>query len=142
MKAIHKKRLLKLAEHLESGKLGHNKFDFSVINCDLVGDAIKDTLFMCGTMGCAMGELPVCFPRAWTFGGIDFPVKLRDGSSYDWHIDVREWFSIVREEMYHLFHPDSQIPSLYSGKHLTGKATAKQVAANIRAFVKKKESVS
>lgn len=85
MKAIHKKRLLKLAKHLEKGKL------------------------------------------------------LLPGKC------AREWFGLSDPECEHLFIPSgifftNQQPDLYGGRTLSADATPKQVARNIRAFIKKKEA--
>lgn len=57
-------RLEKIATHLETGKLGHDTFDFMVVNSAL------DT---CGTNGCAMGEFPIIFKNDWRFkhGGVE-----------------------------------------------------------------------
>lgn len=47
---FRKDRLLKIAEHLEAGKLGHKKFDFRYFN-----NGAKDARG-CGTSGCAVGS--------------------------------------------------------------------------------------
>lgn len=54
-------RLMKLAEHLESGTLGHDNFDFSAWNR---GNRKENN---CGTNGCALGECPILFPKEWFF---------------------------------------------------------------------------
>lgn len=50
---MNKRRLLKLATHLETGKLGHRHFYFGAYNLGAV------TANKCGTSGCAIGELPI-----------------------------------------------------------------------------------
>lgn len=65
MKSIHKNRLLKLAAHLEKGKLGHKVFAFAYINANARGLELKRN--GCGTMGCAIGECPIAFPNDWRF---------------------------------------------------------------------------
>lgn len=131
MKAIYRNRLLKLARHLESGKLGHDKFEFSTIH-----------RVNCKTAGCAIGECPYVFRHAWTFrdttprlfrsraNGI-----LRNASFQD----AESWFGLEREESTHLFNPNCQQPTLYGGRMLGDGAKKESVAANIRAFIKRKE---
>lgn len=60
---MNKERLLKLADHLEFGTLGHRVFNFSRLNDGTVIN--KDTL--CKTNGCAIGECPIVFPEDWEF---------------------------------------------------------------------------
>lgn len=60
---MNKERLLKLADHLEFGTLGHRVFNFSRLNEGTVIN--KDTL--CKTNGCAIGECPIVFPEDWEF---------------------------------------------------------------------------
>ena len=66
------KRLLKLADHLESGKLGHKVFDYSEYN--VMDDNGLPSDGTCGTRGCAIGECPIVFPRSWKFGKNGSPV--------------------------------------------------------------------
>ncbi len=51
---MNKERLLALADHLERGKLGHEKFDFGCYN--------NTDSNVCGTAGCGIGECPILFP--------------------------------------------------------------------------------
>jgi hypothetical protein len=131
MKAIHKQRLLKLAKHLRSGKLGHKKFDFRVLNVD---DRLQ-IVGHCGTLGCAWGECPVIFPTHLMF--VDSPegVLLRRDSTGETFADAEKFFDITPNESSHLFVPGCQEVG-YGGIALDMHATAKQVAANIEAFVK------
>ncbi len=137
-------RLLKLAKHLESGKLGHKKFDFSMVS----GGAKKP--YTCGTSGCALGECPIVFPRDWKFGLLDVTgwmdetfVSLKD-TKYDSGDfvndiaikDAKKFFGLTHKQALHLFYPSSQNPSLYGGDYIDETATRKQVASNIREFVK------
>ena len=48
---MNRERLLRLADHLDHGKLGHEEFDFKQYN--------DTTESMCGTAGCAIGECPI-----------------------------------------------------------------------------------
>jgi len=120
------KRLLKLADHLESDKRGHDKFDF--------GRFSGKTL--CGTAGCALGECPTIW-KTWTF-------RLANGSSLPCIGDMAPstsaecWFDISEDAARHLFFALRQKPVVFGGKYLEGSATATEVAENIRAFVKLK----
>lgn len=132
----YRKRLEKLATHLESGKLGHKKFDFSAWNRTRFHDNAKP--YTCGYAGCAIGECPIVFPRDWGFtasGGVGL-----NGDSAYVEKDAREFFGLLESELYHLFVPSMQRVSLYGGKMLGGKATRKQVAKNIRIFIEKFKS--
>lgn len=121
-------RLTKLAEHLETGKLGHKIFDFSTYNANRNGDDMGTA--RCGTAGCAIGECPIVFPDEWKFdklGGI----VLRSGD------DHTVFFDITDEQYDHLFLPNDQDCETYGGEELGKDATRYQVAANIRAFIER-----
>jgi hypothetical protein len=137
MKKLHKDRLLKLAEHLERGKLGHKVFDFSRVNGFVNCNPSRKA---CGTNGCAMGELPVVFPKSFKFGDtIGCETEVVDVNGWDVHDAVDPFFGLGSEESGHLFYPNEQKPKLFGGRKLGPKATRKQVAANIRDFIKHKE---
>jgi hypothetical protein len=127
---MNAERLLKLAEHLETGKLGHEQFDFGHYNVDLDLNAAGPK---CGAFGCAIGECPILFPDDWKFDGCGLP-SLRIGSVYA-SSDARSFFDIDISECDHLFYPDSQVPDLHGGVNLGICATKEEVAANIRSFV-------
>lgn len=145
---IYKERLLKLAQHLENGELGHKNFDFSCFNRDLLSKGVKlkvSTPGSCGTNGCAIGELPIIFPEYWEFS---YPHsnpqlnakykgrKWRESScSGDIIEDAQVFFNIDVLESLHLFMPDGQNPNDYGGKNLGDYATKEEVAQNIRDFV-------
>ena len=156
-----KERLLKLAEHLESGKLKHERFDFSTISNVVNG---------CFTNGCAIGELPIVFPEAWKYlttdgeclsnGIVNVETEELFIHLTDWS-KVYEFFSIVKEEGNVLFCPiasyllhrdvDIEDDSLWEEGQdylkinnifftgLAKHATKNNVAAHIRKFVKLKE---
>jgi hypothetical protein len=132
MKALHRKRLEKLATHLEKGKLGHDKFDFSALH----------DVTSCGTAGCALGECPTVFPRQWKLSGSYHPdprlrrTRKAPGDSF---CDAEYFFGLTGSEAMHLFHPNEQNTDAFGGKHLGESATRRQVASNIRAFIKKME---
>jgi hypothetical protein len=121
MKKLHKNRLLKLAKHLEQGKLGHKIFNMRVWNA---GTFDKNG---CGTAGCAIGECPIVFPRLWIFrrNKILQPQPIfRDYTTV--FSSIRAFFGLTCREAYFLFVPDT----LY---------TARNQAKRIRKFVKKKK---
>lgn len=124
---MNAERLLKLAEHLESGRLGHKQFDFTVYTSG------KRRGNGCGTAGCALGECPVVWPDAWTFrdGTIVSAVPLLRESD-DTDTSAVTWFGISIAECLGLFYPYKNVPW---GNRLSGDATASQVARSIRQFV-------
>ncbi len=119
-------RLLKLAKHLESGKLLHKSFNFWEVNSG------KLKANHCGTVGCAMGEMPAVFPKQIEFNK-DGEVRKVNGPDED---PVNEFFGIDNRMGGHLFVPISQKCISYGGVELSGIATKHQVASNIREFVK------
>ena len=125
MKTLHKNRLLKLAEHLKI-KRGHARFDFRHI-----WRTIK-----CGTAGCAVGELPFCFPRSFRYDEANYC----DGGSSDLWVAVEEFFGLEKYEANHLFIPTEQNPRAFGGRALGVRATSVQVAQNIIEFVKRKSN--
>lgn len=135
---MKKKLLLELARHLEEGKLGHKKFDFSMFND--ISSAPK-----CGTAGCAVGELPILFPKKWVWNQFGEPVlwsSSRDeADDYNENTldDVAYFFDLSDAEVHHLFVPELQETELYGGRDLSSDATRYQVACNIREFIAKKE---
>ena len=136
MNKIQENRLLKLAQHLETGKLGHKDFDFNRIN----GGEFDER--GCGTLGCAIGELPIVFPSSWKFVS-NYVTRIR--SEHIGYFDeetVRLWFGTTIEEDDHLFYPDMQNPKEYGGRVLGSSAKREQVAKNIRAFIEKKHSMA
>lgn len=123
-------RLIKLAKHLESGKLGHKRFDFSQFNGEM--DPVEPKPYTCGTAGCALGECPIIFPKQWRFDSNSFPALRRgDASGYE---AGAEFFGLNGVEVRSLFDP--------SDSGLGGKATRKQVAKRIRQFVAAKQIVA
>ncbi len=126
---MNAERLLKLADHLENGKLGHEVFDFGQYNA---GDMNKNG---CGTNGCAIGECPIVFPEDWEFRGL--VPKLIAMPTWDATDSGQFYFDITLDQYKHLFIPECQIEE-YGGIELYENATKEQVAANIREFVKRK----
>lgn len=120
--------LRKLADHLLNGKLGHEKFRFSVINVDEFGRMMTEPN-SCGTLGCAMGELPILFPEDWVF---DYSTIKRLNFDLDDIYDVTDYFRISEDQEYHLFYPTLQNEKW--GPILEAKSTKEEVAANIIKF--------
>jgi hypothetical protein len=112
MKAVYKRRLLKLAAHLRGKNRGLKKFDFSCIISE------------CGTAGCAIGEMPFVFRRQ---GFTQKSASITQAASF---------FDLDYPATAELFLAKGV--SQYGVLPLT--ATAKQVARNIEAFVKRKEA--
>lgn len=127
--------LLKLADHLESGKLGHEDFDFRFFNANEYQMEIH--VGGCGYSGCAIGECPIVFPEDWEW--INGRPKLHHKPCLIPEIAAHDFFKINPSEFAHLFVPNAQAPSTYGGIRLDTDATRKQVAANIRAFVAKRQ---
>lgn len=116
---MNKQRLLKLAEHLESGELGHDIFDFNNYHEE------KN----CKTSGCAIGECPYVFPEDWIF---DILPTLRDYSYLTVERASQKFFDLTRDEYYFIFTPSGPYnPEGYLPKN----ATKEEVAAHIRKFV-------
>jgi hypothetical protein len=125
MNKIQRKRLLKLATHLAS-------------DAPLkVGDFCFEYLYRPNICGCAIGESCFLF-RGWKLGEFDSPVLSK--GNLNSQESANEFFGLTMEESNHLFYPNRQIPELYGGVMLIHSATRYQVAENIFAFLKKKES--
>lgn len=136
-------RLLKLAAHLENGRPGgHKKFDFSKWHVNH-GDENH-----CGTLGCAIGEMPVVFPKLarfgtighWlsgTIGAVKGRVKKRL-SGFELASDV---FGVAVKDCHLLFNPGGQRWWVPKQTSLSNRATAKQVARSIRLYVKARQEL-
>jgi hypothetical protein len=122
-------RLLKLADHLEAGRPGgHKKFDFTVIHYNH-GDENH-----CGSVGCALGELPVLFPKSWEFSGEgNYESILFANKNYNFPA-AEEFFGITENDVNDLFVPVQKRWWL-RGSWLKKNTTAKAVARSIRTYV-------
>lgn len=131
MRTIYDKRLLKLAKHLESGKLGHKKFDFGVVNAT---KQYGPAGYECGYAGCAGGELPILFSSYFTWA--DFPYKyFTDETEYK----IRKFFDLNVEDFKCLFMPTVLMEGYYR-ERLPADATKEEVALRIRDFVALREA--
>lgn len=136
---MNKERLQKIEQHLRSGQLGHEVFDFSCINYTEFGEPVKDNT--CGSMGCAMGEFPIIFPEYWKFYDDSNVVPIHeDDKQYDLQQDVALFLDIPEYASDHLFFPNAQDTAFYGGIALDETATKEQVADNIAAFIVKMET--
>lgn len=151
-------RLLKLAEHLKSGKLGHEIFNFSTYNSSEYLDSFKPPtnkyddprLKHCSTCGCAIGECPFVFEE-WLFDEFSMPViakysDLPKSIDDDWksssdatHLSGMEFFEIDKREFSQLFMPCGQYPLIYGGIDLNSKSTPMEVAQNIIIFCERQK---
>jgi len=140
MSKIRTGRLRKLAKHLRGKHLFHKEFDFGEFT---EGKMDKEGNY-CGSVGCAMGEIPAVWPNEWRWEPyldgtdiVDIVHKSQQDIDADTDYDViAEFFSITYEQVYHLFEPNEQDTDNFGGEDLNRSATAEQVAANIDAFVK------
>lgn len=130
---MNTERLLKLADHLESGKLLHPMFDYTVYN--LVDDQSEEEIEsaggnVCGTAGCAIGEAPAIWPDKFKFDRNYVVLKNSVGEDSESTCTIfSEWFGISTMDYRFLFLPcDLDNP-------LSQSASPKEVAQHIRKFV-------
>jgi len=132
-------RLLKLADHLESGKLGHQVFDFGVVNAMLYKKYPRQVPHGCGTHGCAIGELPILFPRSW--GWIDGdPVLEKKPVHYTRNLRISlnqrvAGFFGIAEEAAELLFVAHRFCAVWNKKPLSRNSGRKVVADSLRRFV-------
>lgn len=145
-------RLLALAEHLESGELGHKHFTLDVWN-SLYGNRQICLDHSCGTYGCAVGELPILFPEDWKFSynGVPELVNLDKSNAYgnkrNPYDDARVFFALQRNSytepnpdenaepfnpVHYLFDPD------WYRKYKDAPLSKERVAKRIRKFVEER----
>lgn len=123
-------RLIRLAEHLESGKLGHTYFSATSIS---KGKRKKNG---CGRCGNHAGEIPFLHPEEWEWddmGELDFEPFLKN--SNDCEESLQQWFGLDLPMLHHLFFSGWQIPGYYGGQEITKDTTADEIANLIREFV-------
>lgn len=131
--------LLKLADYLDAGQFLHKEFNYKYVDDGPI------TENGCGTAGCALGELPGCFPQDWHFsvngirstpflkGTEEHLTVKRYVHQHEIFAQVEEYFGISNRMADHLFNPYQQYEHF---KELGENATPKQVARNIRKTVK------
>lgn len=123
-------RLRQVEYHLRYGKLAHERFSFAYYNANKDGIDPSFPVNKCGTMGCAVGEMPAIWPRLWMWQGNNVR-KLRSIDPLT-GIHKYEWFGVKEEEYNHLFIPECQFPWHYL---LGNDATKEAVADNIAEFI-------
>jgi hypothetical protein len=128
-------RLLELADHLESANLGHDQFDLGIFSTFVSGKRNQ-----CGTAGCAIGECPFAFPNDWKFSSNGYPILSVNGDQSNIFGDAEKFFELPGIASSHLFSPGDQEIKIYGGKYLKRNATPKEVAGNIREFVRRNTS--
>ena len=122
---MNKERLVKIAEHLESGKLGADKFDYSSYG-------YKSD---CGSAACAIGEFATIFPMDWYnevsknrngFGVYQlYPTMYRSDLGID--SCIIKYLGISQSEVDFIFYDQPE------------SSTASDIAKVIREFIKSKE---
>lgn len=120
---IAKDRLLKLAQHLKTGKLIKPVFNFNDFE------------------NCAVTQLVAIFPNDWEFRlAPNEPDKLypllKDKNYLFPYTSCRAYFGLTVSQYDHLFTPTLQKPEQYGGVMLDEHATKEQVAENILAYCK------
>ena len=144
MKAHHVKRLHKLADFLDT--VPKKNFDFERVVYDR-GDGPPRKDFSCGTTACAMGYTPLLFPKLveWAvvgeFNDSVCGVIPKGGNpcTHSWGGAAMELFGIEGLEVDALFWPDAnRIRADIGLSELPKDPTPKQVARNIRKFIKLK----
>lgn len=143
---MNAKRLLKLADFLDA--LPRQKFDFGTIahqNGKPMREALMAGKESCGTVACAVGWMPVVFPRGLKWdekyaGSEEFPsVVLRQDPDVDNVLAAAAWFAISPYDADLLFVP-GDADGGYSG--LKNEATPKQVARHIRKWVREQQKAA
>lgn len=129
---MNKEKLLKLADHLENGKLGHKKFDYNFYNLNKEGSKFEP--YSCGYAGCAIGECPIAFPNDWEFNKNNDPCLKNELCPSD---SAEKFFDINYTEFVFLFIPGREL--YMDNDEITyspgSMATKKQIALHIRKFV-------
>lgn len=115
MQEIHKERLLKLADFLET--VPESKFDLTSFvsfpdNAPEICTDEKATEFFvnkltdhtCGTTACALGYCPLAFPGEWVFDHWGLPHEVGCQNSRNGH----DFFGILRPQWAYLFDGDNE----------------------------------
>jgi len=132
-KEIDFELLEKLGNHLMTGQLLHKVFDFSVFNSDLsYGEYMPN---VCGTNGCAIGELPAIDPIRFRFmGNCVFDNTNDDAIEAD-----NNPFNLIYGQFFYLFLPMDYCNNI---KQLPHNATRYEVGQRILDFVNAKGNVN
>ena len=137
---VNVERLEKLANHLLSGKLGHETFNFGVYN---VGG--RANLNECGTQGCAIGECPVIWPNDWAYVDSLPTLRILGSDPHEGSITTsiagRAFFHLTAGEYEYLFIPGNETNNRRNA--LSQYASKEDVANRILRFceIVKEESL-
>lgn len=127
MNKKQKERLLKLYNYMcqPQRKLAHKKFDFGHynINLNLTVEAGR-----CGTCGCMAGELPVLYPKYWSWYG--FGLWYSPSKSENEVQSLAEFFGLNYDEVGHIFIPGLQSKSVDPGAKLLSEYSSKSKVLN------------
>lgn len=129
---MNKPRIKKLIKHLRSDKLGHKVFDFMYVNHN-ENEEEPTEIYQCGTIGCAMGEFPILWPKVFMFDyhGINWIEGASDALSFRSLKVVCEWLELPLEDALKLFYPNQTIVEITLGS----KATKEQVADRLEIYL-------
>ena len=126
---MNSERLLKLADHLEHGKLGHKVFVYRSWNTNKAGIGNPYPEWpsgdRCGYAGCAASECRVLWPDEWKFAP-QLTSKTTGKIEYE---ALADWFDISEHDAKVLFDSETNGPGPL--------ATKEEVTEHIRAFVAK-----
>lgn len=127
--------LRQLADHLETGLLGHQEFYFGFFNSGYSQSvrsrhSINPRLKHCNKSGCGVGECPFVFPD-WRF---DFTGQPIFGGKTDGASSAQLFFQLDHWQYEHLFVPDQQDVERYGGEKLNKMIEKEVLAAHIRHF--------
>jgi hypothetical protein len=140
METLHADRLMKLARFLY--RLPPEKFNFAVV---LQGQDIPNDTFQCGTVGCAIGWMPMVFPERfeWRAAGAgrdqriglfdkESPYEVGNGNFIG---TAESFFDLLPEEASGLFSPGYQ--QYVEWNDVDSHTSPKEVAMMIASFVKR-----
>lgn len=149
-------RLLKLADFIEN-VVPTERWNFQQffrspveINEEIIKAASDPNAFNCGSVGCALGWAPKCFPEDLKYmevKGLLFdrnlnivpkdPLVIPPQIDYRKTFDTAIWFfDLSRTEVLGLFSPHEYIPGWMEAPILRAESTKEEVAAKIRKFVR------
>lgn len=130
-------RLLRLARHLRkpARERLHKHFHFELVNSKSLME--RKGIANCGTVGCAMGEAPLLWPRLVWFDEprpCDLGTDVCDAEGADYIHVASRLFNISIQDALCLFAAFE--PRWWAdGSELGSEATAKQVAESIEMYV-------
>jgi len=127
---MNEERLHIMYDNLMATEWAGREWDFNVYNGGSNSEENK-----CGSLGCAIGEAPMIWSE-WEYDlhGAPYVIGCEEVRSI---INAAEWFDISWQAATHLFTPRSQDTDVYGGERLTSSATRKEVATNLRIFMKR-----